>query len=134
MTRSRKLLIAGAAILVLAVGGVGIAQAVGGDSEERVTGPEADRAAKAAVDAIGGGRAVGIERDDDDGEAWEVEVVRPDGSEVEVALTGDLERVGTETEDDGGESENEAEEDEGEREDENENEAEEDEGEREDED
>ena len=129
MTRTRKLLIAGAAILVLAVGGVGIAQAVGGDSEERVTGPEADRAAKAAVDAIGGGRAVGVEREDDGATAWEVEVARPDGSEVEVGLTGDLERVGTETEedggesgtateDDGGESENEAEEDDGEREDE----------------
>jgi hypothetical protein len=118
MTRTRKLLIAGAAILVLAVGGVGIAQAVGGDSEERVTGPEADRAAKAAVDAIGGGRAVGVEREDDGAVAWEVEVARPDGSEVEVGLTGDLERVGTETEDDGGESENEAEEDDGEREDE----------------
>ena len=130
MTRTRKLLIAGAAILVLAVGGVGIAQAVGGDTDERVKGPEADRAAKAAVDAIGGGRAVGIERDDDDGEAWEVEVVRPDGSEVEVLLTRDLQEVGTETEDDQGESgretddddrgetENEAEEDRGEREDE----------------
>jgi hypothetical protein len=130
MTRTRKLLIAGAAILVLAVGGVGIAQAVGGDSEERVTGPEADRAAKAAVDAIGGGRAVGVERDDDGAAAWEVEVARPDGSEVEVGLTGDLERVGTATEEDAGESENEAEEDEGERE----NEAAEDDGEREDED
>ena len=118
MARSRKLLIAGAAIFVLAVGGVGIAQAVGGDSEERVTGPEADRAAEAAVDAIGGGRAVGVEREDDGGAAWEVEVVRPNGSEVEVGLTGDLEPVGTETEDDGGESENEAEEDRGEREDE----------------
>jgi hypothetical protein len=130
MTRSRKLLIAGAVILVLAVGGVGIAQAVGGDTDERVKGPEADRAAKAAVDAIGGGRAVGIERDDDDGEAWEVEVVRPDGSEVEVLLTRDLQEVATETEDDQGESgretddddrgetENEAEEDDGEREDE----------------
>jgi hypothetical protein len=130
MTRTRKLLTAGAAILVLAVGGVGIAQAVGGDSEERVTGPEADRAAKAAVDAIGGGRAVGIEREDDGAVAWEVEVARPDGSEVEVLLTRDLQEVGTETEDDQGESgretddddrgetENEAEEDRGEREDE----------------
>jgi hypothetical protein len=126
MTRTRKLLIAGAAILVLAVGGVGIAQAVGGDTDERVKGPEADRAAKAAVDAIGGGRAVGIERDDDDGEAWEVEVVRPDGSEVEVLLTRDLQEVGTETEDDQGESgretddddRGEAEEDRGEQEDE----------------
>jgi hypothetical protein len=120
MTRTRKLLIAGAAILVLAVGGVGIAQAVGGDSEERVTGPEADRAAKAAVDAIGGGRAVGVERDDDGAVAWEVEVARPDGSEVEVGLTGDLERVGTATEDDRGESENETEDDRGESENETE--------------
>jgi hypothetical protein len=129
MTRTRKLLIAGAAILVLAVGGVGIAQAVGGDTDERVKGPEADRAAKAAVDAIGGGRAVGIERDDDDGEAWEVEVVRPDGSEVEVLLTRDLQEVGTETEDDQGESGRETDDD-----DRGENEAEEDQGEREDED
>jgi hypothetical protein len=111
MTRIQKLLVAGAAILVLGAGGVGIAQAVGGDADERVTGPEADRAAKAAVDAVGGGRAVGIERDDDDGEAWEVEVVRPDGSEVEVLLTRDLQEVGTETEDDEGESGRETEDD-----------------------
>jgi hypothetical protein len=108
MTRSRKLLILGAAILVLAAGGVGIAQAVGGDSEEQVTGPEADRAKQAAVEAIGGGRATGVERGDDGG-AWEVEVVRPDGREVEVNLTSDLKQVGSETEDDGGEGENESE-------------------------
>lgn len=107
MTRGRKLLIVGAAILVLAAGGVGIAQAVGGDSEERVTGPQADRAGQAAVKAVGGGRAVGVERGDDDGAAWEVEVVRRDGSEVEVSLTGDLNQVGTEAEDDGGKSESE---------------------------
>jgi hypothetical protein len=43
MTRSRKLVITGAAVLALGAGGVGIAQAVGGDSEEQVTGPEADQ-------------------------------------------------------------------------------------------
>jgi opacity protein-like surface antigen len=107
MTRGRKLLIAGAAMLVLAAGGVGIAQAVGGDSEEQVTGPQADRAKQAAVDAIGGGRAVGVERGDDSGAAWEVEVVRPDGSEVEVNLTSDLKQVGAAAEDDGGRSESE---------------------------
>jgi hypothetical protein len=107
MTRGQKLLIAGAAAVVLAAGGVGIAQAVGGDSEEQVTGPEANRAKRAAVEAIGGGRAVGVERGDDRDAAWEVEVVRPDGNEVEVGLSGDLKRIGTETEDDGGESETE---------------------------
>jgi hypothetical protein len=107
MRRGQKLLIVGAAIIVLAAGGVGIAQAVSGDSEEQVTGAQADRAGRAAVEAVGGGRAVGVERgDDDSGAAWEVEVVRPDGSEVEVNLTGDLRQVGTASEDDGGRSEN----------------------------
>lgn len=105
MARSRKLIIAGIAILALAAGGVGIAQAVGGDSEEQVTGPEADRAKRAAVEAVGGGEASGVERNDGGDGAWEVEVTRPDGSEVEVRLSADLERVGTATEDDGGEAE-----------------------------
>jgi len=105
MTRGQKLLIAGVVIVVLAAGGVGIAQAVSGDSEEQVTGPRADRAGQAAVRAVGGGRAVGVERGDDGGAAWEVEVVRPDGSEIEVNLTGDLEQVGTAAEDDGGKRE-----------------------------
>jgi hypothetical protein len=113
MTGSRKLLIAGAAALLVAAGGVGIAQAVGGDSEEQVTGPEADRAKRAAIQAVGGGRAVGVERGDDDGAAWEVEV-QQGGREVEVNLDSDLKQVGSATGDDGGETEN----DEGENEDE----------------
>jgi hypothetical protein len=100
MTRSRKLLVTGAAVLVLGAGGVGIAQAVGGDSEEQATGPQADRAKRAAVEAVGGGRAVGVERGDDDGAAWEVEVEQ-DGGTVEVQLGRDLEQLGVGT-DDGG--------------------------------
>ena len=84
MTRRRKLLIGGAVILALGAGGVGLAQAVGGDSEEQVTGPDADRAKAAAVKLVGGGKAVGVERDDGSGAAWEVEVEKADGSEVEV--------------------------------------------------
>lgn len=102
MARSRKLLIAGVAVLALVAGGVGIAQAVGGDSEEQVTGPEADKAKRAALEAVGGGRAAGVERNDGGDGAWEVEVVRPDGSEVEVKLSRDLERADVATEDDGG--------------------------------
>jgi hypothetical protein len=75
MNRNQKLLITGASILALGAGGIGIAQAVGGDSEEQVTGPRADRAKRAAVDAVGGGRVVGVEREDDGGVGWEVEVV-----------------------------------------------------------
>jgi hypothetical protein len=100
MSRRRKLLIAGIAVLALGAGGVGFAQAVG-DSEENVTGPEADAAKRAAVAIVGGGKAVGVERDDGDGAAWEVEVER-DGKTLEVSLTGDLQRVGTKTDDDSG--------------------------------
>jgi Peptidase propeptide and YPEB domain len=107
MTGGQKLVIAGAAAVVLAAGGVGIAQAVSGDSEEQVTGPQADRARQAAVEAVGGGRASEVERGDDGEAAWEVEVVRPDGREVEVTLNAGLKQVGTGTEDDGGESDNE---------------------------
>ena len=44
MKLNRRILVIGAAVGVLAVGGVGIAQAVGGSSEEPVTGPTADKA------------------------------------------------------------------------------------------
>ena len=100
MTRRRKLLIGGAVVLAIGAGGVGFAQA-GGDDDENVTGPEADVAKRAAVAAVGGGRAVGVEREDEGGAAWEVEVER-DGKTVEVKLNSDLGRAGVETDDDSG--------------------------------
>src|SRR5687767_375573 len=100
MTRRRKLLIGGAVILAIGAGGVGLAQAVGGD-DEQATGPDADRAKAAAVKLVGGGNAVGVERDDDGGGAWEVEVEKRDGSVVEVDLTGDLKQAGVARDDDG---------------------------------
>jgi hypothetical protein len=108
MTGGRRLLIAGAAVVLVAAGGVGIAQAVSGDSDEQATGPDADRAKRAAVEAIGGARAAGVERGDDGHATWEVEVIRPDGSEVEVTVTSDLKQIGTEAEDDGAETEDES--------------------------
>ena len=85
--------------MALAAGGVGYAQA-GGD-DENVTGPDAQRAKGAAEAIAGGGRAVGVEREDEGGAAWEVEVER-DGKTVEVKLTGDFKRAGVETDDDSG--------------------------------
>ena len=73
--------------------------------DEQATGPDADRAKAAAVKLVGGGSAVGVERDDDDGAAWEVEVKKPDGSVVEVGLTSDLKQAGVERDDDDGSGE-----------------------------
>ena len=99
MTRSRKLLIGGAVVVALGAGGVGLAQAVGGD-DEQATGPDADRAKAAAVQSAGGGRAVSVEREDEGATAWEVEVRKADGSVVEVDLSGDFERTRVERDDD----------------------------------
>jgi hypothetical protein len=102
MTRRRKLLIGGAMVLALGAGGVGLAQAGGDDSDEQATGPDADRARAAAVRLVGGESAVAVERDDDNGGAWEVEVRKADGSVVEVDLTSALKRAGVERDDDDG--------------------------------
>lgn len=119
MAPRRKHAIVAAAVLGMGAGGLGIAQAMSGeareasgaeavrvaqtagdDSDERVGGPEAERAERAAVDAVGGGRVVGVEREDERGVAWEVEVVQRDGREVEVDLNRGLEQVAIDRADD----------------------------------
>jgi hypothetical protein len=103
MTRSRELILAGAVVVALGAGGLGVAQAVGDDSDEQATGPQADRAKQAAIESVGGGRVVGIEREDEANSAWEVEIQRNDGRHTEVDLNKDLQRVGVETDDDSAE-------------------------------
>lgn len=56
------------------------------DAEEDVTADEASQATAAALKATKGGTADDVERDDENGAAWEVEVTRADGSEVDVRL------------------------------------------------
>jgi hypothetical protein len=110
MNINRKVLAIGAAIAVLAAGGVGIAYAVGGgDSEERVTGPDAQKAEAAALDAAGGGTVLESEYQEAGSAGfYEVEVQRPDGSQVEVHLDSQFQPVGTAADDDtGSESEDE---------------------------
>jgi uncharacterized membrane protein YkoI len=86
--------------MLVVLGGAGIAYANGGDSEEQVTGVEAEKAKSAALAAVGGGTVTEVERDDGTA-AFEVEVERDDGSQVEVHLEGDLDVVGQEADDDG---------------------------------
>jgi hypothetical protein len=98
----RTLVIAAAVAMLLALGGVGIAYANGGDSEEQVTGPDAEKAKSAAIAAVGGGTVTEVERDDGYGTGvFEVEVKREDGSQVEVHLDGELNVVGQEADEDG---------------------------------
>jgi uncharacterized membrane protein YkoI len=77
----RTLVIAAAVVAMLvALGGAGIAYANGTDSEEQVTGPDAEKAKSAAIAEVGGGTVTEVERDDGNGTgAFEVEVTRDDG-------------------------------------------------------
>ncbi|MEA2901533.1 MAG: hypothetical protein QOH36_1420 [Actinomycetota bacterium] len=90
----RKLLVATAGLVLaagIAGGGVALAgsgSGSGGDDGPSVTGPEADRATSAALEATGGGNANAVERDSENGAVWEVEVTQADGSTVDVRLDG----------------------------------------------
>ena len=99
----RTLVIAAAVVAMLvALGGAGIAYANGGDSEEQLTGPEAQKAKSAAIAAVGGGTVTEVERDDGNGTgAFEVEVARDDGSQLEVHLDGGYDVVGQQADEDG---------------------------------
>jgi peptidase YpeB-like protein len=83
----RKWLIAGTGAVVLAATVTGGAIALASnDGEGGVTGPQADRAVQAALEATGGGTANAVERDGENGGVWEVEVRKTDGSIVDVRL------------------------------------------------
>lgn len=95
MTTKRKALLAGGTALALALGGVGVASALGGDDdgERQATGPDAARAKAAALKLVPGGTANAVERDDEKGATWEVEIRKPDGSTVDVRLGANFEKV-----------------------------------------
>lgn len=99
--RSKKVLLpAVAAIAVLGVGGGVTAVAVADEHDSQVSGADHDRAAKAALAEVGDGKVSDVERgDEDDREAYDVEVTRPDGSEVDVALDAKFEPRTTTRED-----------------------------------
>jgi uncharacterized membrane protein YkoI len=115
-TRAKKVLAGIAALAALAFGGAALAQAGGGsgspdqqssapaasqpaaeqgestapensatDPSKPINGGALDRAKAAALDATGGGRVTGTEVRDEEG-YYEVEVVRNDGSQVDVHL------------------------------------------------
>jgi hypothetical protein len=95
MGRTRRIVIAAAVAAALAAAGAGTAIAVSGgdDGDEQATGPGADRARAAALEITGGGTANSVERDDENGATWEVEVTKPDGATVDVRLDEGYELV-----------------------------------------
>jgi hypothetical protein len=101
MRRHAKLTLGG--VIAAAVVGVGaffgIAAATG-DGEQALTGKTRERAVTAALAHVGGGTVTETETGDG-GSAYEVEVRRPDGSQVEVHLDRDFRVAGSAADDDG---------------------------------
>src|ERR687892_1532225 len=83
--RKRNVALIGLGALIAVAGGA-MAFAGGSDSEGGITGPQADRAIRAALAATGGGTANAVERDSENGATWEVEVATPGGKTVDVRL------------------------------------------------
>ncbi len=98
----KGVLIAIAAVAVLAVGGTAIAGADGGGDDDAtdkaISGQALDRASAAALAETGGGNVTETEVGDEEG-AYEVEVTRADGSQVDVHLNESFSVLGTEDED-----------------------------------
>jgi uncharacterized membrane protein YkoI len=101
-TRHTRLIAAGAAIALIGGAGAAIAGATGGDddaTERPITGSALDRASAAALQHTGGGRVTGTEAGDEEG-AYEVEITRSDGSQVDVHLDRAFEVLGAEADGD----------------------------------
>jgi uncharacterized membrane protein YkoI len=113
MTEKLKgVLIAMAAVVALAAGGAAIAGAAGGDdekgrddngTEKAITGTALDRASRVALDQVGSGKVTGTEVDDEEG-YYEVEITKPDGTQVDVHLNRDFSPVATESDGGGNDS------------------------------
>jgi uncharacterized membrane protein YkoI len=83
---TRTVLIAVVVVLLAALsGGIAIGAGRGDDAEQPITGAALARASAAALERTGGGRVTETEVGDEEG-AYEVEVTRPDGSQVDVHL------------------------------------------------
>jgi hypothetical protein len=53
-----------------------------------------EQAEQAALDLIGEGRVTFVTEEDDRGAAWEIEITRPDGSEIDVLIAPDGSVIG----------------------------------------
>ncbi len=101
-TRLKGVLIVAGVIAAAAGGGVAIAGATGGDDREdrapdrAIAGGALERASQAALEATGGGKVTETEAGDEES-YYEVEVTKPDGSQVDVQLDRSFKVVGSKT-------------------------------------
>lgn len=103
MNKRNKIIIAGAAVLAIAAGGVGVATATSGGGEDQAEGPDTPITGSAVNDAesaalahTGEGTVTETEVGDEESR-YEVEVTLDDGSQTDVQLDGDLNVVGEES-------------------------------------
>ncbi|WP_445997354.1 PepSY domain-containing protein [Okibacterium fritillariae] len=85
MQKKTKIITASAITAGIVLGGAGIAYAVtdGFEGSDAVTGADLDRASKAAVKEVGGGKVIDAERDDN---RYELDVLGSDGVSYDVVL------------------------------------------------
>jgi len=76
------LLLAGACV---AIAGANLAMAANSPPKGSA---DYERASKAALEATGGGTVQDVDRDSEGGATWEVEVIKTDGTQVDVLLDG----------------------------------------------
>lgn len=98
MDRRQKILVTVVAALAVTGIGTGAVLATGGDNDQTLQGDPRAKATAAALDYVGGGRDIETEVGDD--AAYGVEILRPDGSVVEVNLDESLRVIGSEGDDD----------------------------------
>ena len=92
---SKKIVIAGAAVLAAAAIGGGVAYATRADTDTPITGQARERAEAAALAHTGGGTVTETEAGDEES-AYEVEVTLDDGTQVDVQLDENFDVVGSE--------------------------------------
>ena len=74
------------AVLIVGVAGGAVALAGSDDEGSPASTPEEQQVVAAALAETGGGEANAVERDNEKGATWEVEVTKPDGTTVDVRL------------------------------------------------
>ena len=99
--RKRTAWIIGAVVAAAALGGASVAAASSinpfdddttgnGGTQQPLSQTDRDKAVDAAMAKVGSGQVTEVEQGDDPGSAYEVEIRKSDGSEVEVNISPDL--------------------------------------------